>query len=186
MKLNMFLALTTLLLIASCKKDTSSTNGVITFTINGSSKSLNIYTNTLVNLDTLNIQEKTLVLASAGVVSGPALNNGVGFVIEQNLALPGSGSFALGPYRDAAFNANCTGNGIYPSGCSTFYFSYYDPTLGSLTPSSTDSTGYLYLTAFSNSPDLISGNFSCQVSDGNGNLYQVTAGSFLNVPFVNQ
>ena len=186
MKLRLPFALLFLLLLGSCKKDAGNPNGVISFTINGSSKSLSIYTNTLVNLDTLNIQEKTLVLASAGVVSGPALNNGVGLVIEQNLALPGSGSFALGPYRDAAFNANCTGNGIYPAGCSTFYFSYYDPTLGNLTPSSTDSAGYLYLTAFSNSPELVSGTFSCQVSDSHGNLYQVTGGSFTNVPFVNQ
>lgn len=174
------------LLAAGCKKETGNPNGSITFSINGTAKTFSIYTNSLVNLDTLNVQEKTLVLASAGVVSGPALSSGVGIVVEQNQALPGSNAFALGGYRDIAFNTSCADTGISPAGCSAFYFSYYDPALGNLSLSSTDSTGYLYLTAFSNTTNLVSGNFSCQLSDGHGHLYSVTNGLFTNVPFVNQ
>ena len=173
------------LLIGSCKKDTSNL-GIITLSLNGTAKSYSIYTNALTNIDTLGIQGKTLVLASAGVVAGPALNTGVAVVLEQNLALPGSASFSLGAYKDVQFDTACNGPVAFPVGCSGFIFSYYDMSMGSLNQSSTDSTGLLTVTAFSSSSNLISGTFSCQMSDVNGALYQVTNGKFTNVPFVVQ
>jgi hypothetical protein len=171
-----------LLLLSACKKDNNQ-QAVVTFNLNGQAKSYNIYTSSLVTYDTLGVQEKILTMGSPGVVAGPALNTGIELGVIQNLALPGSGALRIGAYGDALLDTACNTNSLL--GCNGFFMSYYDPTIV-LSPSSADTTGNIIITAFSTSPATVSGTFQWQLTDGLGNLYQVTNGKFTNVPYVNQ
>jgi len=171
------------MLLASCKKD-SNQQAVVTFNLNGQAKSYDIYTSTLATYDTLGVQEKVLTLGSPGVIAGPAVSSGIALGVVQNLALPGSGTLRTGAYSDALLDTSCNTNS-WAVGCNGFFMSYYDPTLV-LSPSATDTMGNITITAFSTSPATVSGTFQWQLTDGLGNLYQVTNGRFTNVPYVNQ
>ena len=172
-----------LLLLGACKKDNNQ-QAVVTFSLNGEAKSYDIYTSTLATYDTLGVQEKILTMGSPGVIAGPSVSSGIALGVVQNLALPGSGALRTGRYTDALLDTICNSNS-WAVACNGFFMSYYDPTIV-LSPSATDTAGNITITAFSTSPATVSGTFQWQLTDGVGNLYQVTNGRFTNVPYVNQ
>jgi len=172
-----------LLLLSACKKDNNQ-QAVVTFNLNGEAKSYDIYTSTLYTYDTLGVQEKILTLGSPGMVAGPAVSSGIELTVFQNLALPGAGVLRTGTYSDALLDTACNTNS-WSVACNGFLMRYYDPTV-TLSPSLYDTAGNITITAFSTSPATVSGTFQWQLTDGFGNLYQVTNGRFTNVPYVNE
>lgn len=177
MKLHIFIFFILALLFAACKKDTHNNNqtGQIVFTLNGQTRTFTVQpTDTLYTYDTLGTQQKELYISGFNGQAGCFLD------IFQTVPLPGGTGFNLQPYP--SYDTLCLGLNGYTR-CTAYYLDYVDPVLGALTSLYTD-TAVLNVTSFSTSPNLISGNFSCHVTDTYGDYYVITNGTFTNVPFV--
>lgn len=180
----LFLFILLLLFIASCKKDNpnqQNQSGVITFNFNGVTKTTQVSLNTVTNRDTLGVQQKVLIM---GPDSAVAVNSSfvADFFIYQTIPLPGSTCFNIGSYTDFYGDTACWGLTNH-LGCNSFLISYVDFNIGALNSSGQDSSSVMNITSCSVSPNLISGTFKDQLTDGYGNYYQVTNGKFTNIPY---
>jgi hypothetical protein len=189
MKITSLFAVLLLLVIGSCKKDTSSPAqaAVFAFDFNGQHHSFNLDTLQLQVIDTGLTKGKYLTF-----YPGNASLPKVIFTLTDRSPGYSTNCFSTGPYPGLAANPLCH-DSVPSNFCVGFYMQYTDTGIGSVgLYSATDSTSSLILTSCSGgtngNPAVINATFHCTLTDSTGFISskQVTNGTLSYVNYTHK